>query len=105
MKFARPVRSVNQKVVVSAVFVAAMFMNIMDGTVVNVALPTLSRYFAVPIGSVSGVVTGYLVALAVAMPASGWIGDRFGGRNVLLAAIGPKKRKESKKATVPNAVR
>jgi EmrB/QacA subfamily drug resistance transporter len=64
-----------------------MFMNIMDGTVVNVALPTLSRYFAVPIGSVSGVVTAYLVTLAVAMPASGWIGDRFGGRNVLIAAI------------------
>jgi EmrB/QacA subfamily drug resistance transporter len=81
------VRSVDQKVVVSAVFVAAMFMNIMDGTVVNVALPTLSRYFAVPIGSVSGVVTAYLVTLAVAMPVSGWFGDRFGGRNVLLAAI------------------
>ncbi len=80
-------RPVNQKVVVSAVFVAAMFMNIMDSTVVNVALPTLSRYFGVPIGSVSGVVTAYLVTLAVAMPASGWIGDRFGGRNVLLAAI------------------
>ncbi len=87
MKFALPVRAVNQKVVVSAVFVAAMFLNIMDGTVVNVALPTLSRYFAVPVGSVSGVVTAYLVTLAVAMPASGWIGDRFGGRNVLLAAI------------------
>jgi EmrB/QacA subfamily drug resistance transporter len=87
VKLSLPVRSVNQKVVVSAVFVAAMFMNIMDGTVVNVALPTLSRYFAVPIGSVSGVVTAYLVTLAVAMPASGWIGDRFGGRNVLLAAI------------------
>jgi len=88
VKFALPVRTVNQKVVVSAVFVAAMFMNIMDGTVVNVALPTLSRYFAAPIGSVSGVVTAYLVTLAVAMPASGWVGDRFGGRNVLLAAIG-----------------
>ena len=87
MKFALPVRSVNQKAVVSAVFVAAMFMNIMDGTVVNVALPTLSRSFAAPIGSVSGVVTAYLVTLAVAMPASGWIGDRFGGRNVLLGAI------------------
>ena len=87
MSFSLPVRAVNQKIVVSAVFVAAMFMNIMDGTVTNVALPTLSRYFAVPVGSVSGVVTAYLVTLAVAMPASGWIGDRFGGRNVLLTAI------------------
>jgi EmrB/QacA subfamily drug resistance transporter len=87
VKFSLPVRAVNQKIVVSAVFVAAMFLNIMDGTVVNVALPTLSRHFAVPIGSVSGVVTAYLVTLAVAMPASGWVGDRFGGRNVLLTAI------------------
>lgn len=87
MKFAPRPRPVNQKVVVSAVFVAAMFMNIMDGTVVNVALPALSRYFAAPTSSVSGVVTAYLVTLAVAMPASGWVGDRFGGRSVLLAAI------------------
>jgi EmrB/QacA subfamily drug resistance transporter len=77
-----------RKVVVSAVFVASMFMNIMDATVVNVALPTLSRYFAVPQASVSGVVTAYLVTLAMAMPASGWLGDRFGARRVMLAAIG-----------------
>jgi EmrB/QacA subfamily drug resistance transporter len=70
------------------VFVAAMFMNIMDATVVNVALPTLSRDFAVPLASVSGVVTAYLVALAVAMPASGWVGDRFGARPVMIGAIG-----------------
>ncbi len=87
MKFSLPVRPVNQQFVVSVVFVAAMFMNIMDGTVVNVALPTLAQHFGVPIASVSGVVTAYLVTLALAMPASGWLGDRFGGRNVLLAAI------------------
>lgn len=58
-----------------------------DGTVVNVALPTLAQQFGVAIASVSGVVTAYLVTLALAMPASGWLGDRFGGRNVLLAAI------------------
>ena len=80
--------AVSPKFVVSAVYVASMFMNIMDATVVNVALPTLSRYFGVPVASVSGVVTAYLVALAVAMPASGWVGDRFGARNVMLASIG-----------------
>ena len=76
------------KLVVGVVFVAAMFMNIMDATVVNVALPTLSRYFEVPVASVSGVVTAYLVTLAVAMPVSGWVGDRFGARSVLLGAVG-----------------
>jgi EmrB/QacA subfamily drug resistance transporter len=76
------------KLVVGAVFVASMFLNIMDATVVNVALPTLGRYFAVPVASVSGVVTAYLVTLAVVMPVSGWVGDRFGARSVLLGAIG-----------------
>ena len=76
------------KLVVGAVFVASMFLNIMDATVVNVALPTLSRYFAAPLASVSGVVTAYLVTLAVAMPVSGWVGDRFGARSVLLGSIG-----------------
>jgi EmrB/QacA subfamily drug resistance transporter len=65
-----------------------MFMNIMDSTVVNVALPTLSRSFAVPLSSVSGVVTAYLVALAVTMPASGWLGDRFGAKAVMVASVG-----------------
>jgi EmrB/QacA subfamily drug resistance transporter len=78
----------SSKLVVGAVFVASMFLNIMDATVVNVALPTLSRYFEVPVASVSGVVTAYLVTLAVAMPVSGWVGDRFGARSVLLGAIG-----------------
>ncbi len=80
--------ALSPKLVVGAVFVASMFLNIMDATVVNVALPTLSRYFAVPVASVSGVVTAYLVTLAVVMPVSGWVGDRFGARSVLLGAIG-----------------
>ncbi|MBO0804367.1 MAG: multidrug efflux MFS transporter [Nocardiopsaceae bacterium] len=75
------------KAVVAATFTASMFMNIMDSTVVNVALPTLSRDFGVPMASVSGVVTAYLVTLAVAMPASGWVGDRFGPRRVMLASV------------------
>jgi EmrB/QacA subfamily drug resistance transporter len=64
-----------------------MFMNIMDQTVVNVALPTLSRDFGVQLASVSGVVTAYLVTLAVVMPASGWVGDKFGAKPVMLTSI------------------
>lgn len=77
-----------EKLVVSTVFVASMFMYILDSTIVTVALPTLSKYFGVPVASVSGVVTAFLVTLAVVMPASGWVGDRFGARSVLLGAIG-----------------
>src|SRR5208282_1201452 len=77
----------NQKIVVGVVFVSAMFMNIMDITIVNVALPTIGRDFAIPPTAVDGVVIAYLVSLAVFIPASGWLGDRFGGKRVMLAAI------------------
>jgi EmrB/QacA subfamily drug resistance transporter len=77
----------NQKVAVSVVFVAAMFMNIIDITIVNVALPSMAHDFHASATSVSAVAVAYLVALAVVIPASGWLGDRFGHRRVLLAAI------------------
>jgi EmrB/QacA subfamily drug resistance transporter len=83
----KSLQTLSPKAVVATVFTASMFMNIMDSTVVNVALPTLSRTFGVPLASVSGVVTAYLVTLAVAMPASGWVGDKFGARRVTLVSI------------------
>jgi EmrB/QacA subfamily drug resistance transporter len=75
------------KVSVSVVYVLALFMTIMDTTIVNVALPQLGRDFGVPAAQVGTVVVGYLVSLAVFMPASGWLGDRFGTRRVFLAAL------------------
>ena len=78
---------VSQKVAVSVVYVAAMFMTIMDSTIVNVALPTIGRSFGVASTSVASVSIYFLVSLAVFMSASGWLGDRFGGKRVLLTAI------------------
>ena len=77
----------SQKFIVGAVFVSAMFMNIMDITIVNVALPTIGRDFQIAPTAVDGVVIAYLVSLAVFIPASGWLGDHFGGKRVLLGAI------------------
>jgi EmrB/QacA subfamily drug resistance transporter len=77
----------SQKVAVSVVFVAAMFMSIMDATIVNVALPTIGREFSVSPTSVASISIAFLVSLAVFIPASGWLGDRFGGKRVLLTAI------------------
>jgi EmrB/QacA subfamily drug resistance transporter len=80
-------RPINQKAAVSVVFVAAIFMSIMDATIVNVALPTLARSFKVSLASVDTIVIAYLVSLAVFIPASGWLGDRLGARRVLLIAV------------------
>jgi EmrB/QacA subfamily drug resistance transporter len=78
---------ISQKVAVSVVFVAAMFMTIMDATIVNVALPTIGHDFGVSPTSVDSIAIAFLVSLAIFIPASGWLGDRFGGKRVLLAAI------------------
>jgi EmrB/QacA subfamily drug resistance transporter len=80
-------RRIDQKLAVAVVFVAAMFMSIMDITIVNVALPTIGHDFGVKPTSVDGVSIAFLVSLAVFIPASGWLGDRFGGKRVLLGAI------------------
>jgi EmrB/QacA subfamily drug resistance transporter len=82
-----PTGRLDQKVAIAVVYVAAMFMAIMDTTIVNVALPTLGRDFHVRPTSVDAVVIGFLVSLAVFIPASGWLGDRIGPRRVLLGSI------------------
>ncbi|HEX9135253.1 MAG TPA: DHA2 family efflux MFS transporter permease subunit [Ktedonobacteraceae bacterium] len=75
------------KVSVSIVFVCAMFMSIMDTTIVNVALPSLARQLGVPGTSIDAVVVAYLGSLAVVMPASGWLGDRWGTKRIFLLAL------------------
>jgi EmrB/QacA subfamily drug resistance transporter len=80
-------RQISQKVAVSVVFVAAMFISIMDVTIVNVALPTIGRDFHVTPLAVDSISIGFLVSLAVFIPASGWLGDRFGGKRIMLTAI------------------
>jgi EmrB/QacA subfamily drug resistance transporter len=77
----------DQRIAVAVVYVAAMFMAIMDATIVNVALPTLGRQFHTSPAAVASVVIAFLVSLAVFIPASGWIGDRLGGRRTLLLAV------------------
>jgi EmrB/QacA subfamily drug resistance transporter len=72
---------------VAAVFVVALFADVLDSTIVNVALPTLGRELHVGNDTLEWVVTGYLLSLAVWIPASGWIGDRFGTKRTFLFAL------------------
>ncbi len=75
------------KTKVAVVYVVGLFMEIMDTTIVNVALPTLARDFGVGTDRIEWVVLGYLLSLAVWIPASGWLGDRFGTKKVFLFAL------------------
>jgi EmrB/QacA subfamily drug resistance transporter len=80
-------RPVSEKTAVAVVYVAAIFLSVMDTTIVNVALPAMGRSFAVPSTAVDAVSIAYLVSLAIFVPMSGWLGDRFGGKRTLLTAV------------------
>ncbi len=73
--------------IIGVVYVVAMFMTVMDATIVYVALPAIARSFDVSAPATDGVVVGYLVSLAVWIPASGWVGDRFGTKRTFMLAI------------------
>src|SRR3989442_9445481 len=75
------------KWLVAIVFVSGLFIDLMDTTIVNVALPKLGRQFQTGNTTVEWVVTGYLLSLAVWIPASGWVGDGFGTKRTFLFAL------------------
>ena len=79
-------RSIEYKWLVAIVLVSALFLDILDTTIVNVALPTLGRTFGA--ASTEWVVIGYTLSLAVFIPAAGWVSDRLGTKRVFLFAFG-----------------
>ena len=65
----------------------AFFMENLDGTVIATALPQMGRSFHVSPVDLNMGMTAYMLMLAVFIPISGWIADRFGPRTVFVAAI------------------
>jgi EmrB/QacA subfamily drug resistance transporter len=63
------------------------FMENLDGTVITTALPRMAVSLHEPAVRLSVAITAYLVTLAVLIPVSGWIADRFGARTVFAGAI------------------
>ncbi len=74
-------------IVTGLVIVAGMIMVALDTTIVNVALDTLSTELDATLSTTQWVVTGYLLAVALVIPITGWAMDRFGSRAVWIAAI------------------
>jgi EmrB/QacA subfamily drug resistance transporter len=62
-------------------------MDLLDMTITNVAIPTLSKDLSASTTQVQWVVTGYLLSLAVFIPVSGWLGDRFGTKRIFMTAL------------------
>ncbi len=64
------------------------FMENLDGTVIATAAPAIARDLGVRPVDVNLAMTAYLITIAVGIPISGWLTDRFGGRRILMVAIG-----------------
>ena len=64
------------------------FMAVLDATIVDVALPKIMSTFGIDIDAAKWVATAYLLVLAVMLPTSGWIADRFGYKKTYITALG-----------------
>lgn len=73
---------------VPLIVASALFMENLDSTVITTSLPIIAKSFGEDLLRLNMAVTCYLLSLAVFIPVSGWVADRFGSRTVFRAAIG-----------------
>jgi EmrB/QacA subfamily drug resistance transporter len=86
MPFAGPDR--RQKILVLLTMCFALFMSMLDNTVVNVALPTISGELKAGVSGLQWIVDGYILAFASLMLTGGIVGDRLGRKRAFLAGLG-----------------
>jgi EmrB/QacA subfamily drug resistance transporter len=84
---ARRVRTSARTRRTAVIIACAMFMQSLDSTVIATALPTMAKTFGADPVHMNVALTSYLLSLAVFIPASGWIADRYGARTVFRIAI------------------
>jgi MFS family permease len=85
---AMPERAIDREQRNLALLVAAcFFMQMLDGTIVTTSAPKIAEALRVPAGSISVVITAYLVTLTALIPLGGWLSSRFGARHIFLFAI------------------
>src|SRR5258708_18589005 len=76
-----------RSMVIALTVACALFMENLDGTVIATALPQIAESFGVSPVRLSLAITSYLLSVAIFIPASGWMADRFGARTIFRAAI------------------
>jgi DHA2 family multidrug resistance protein len=69
------------------VIILSSFMAILDNTIVNVALPKIMANFGTTVDQIEWVVTGFMIAFAISMPATGWLREVFGLKKVFIASL------------------
>jgi EmrB/QacA subfamily drug resistance transporter len=72
---------------VTLLVATAFIMDQLDGTILANAAPSIAAAFGVPPTRIAEAITAYLITLAVLIPLSGWVADRFGARRVFCCAV------------------
>jgi len=73
--------------IVALVVAVSFFMQLLDSTIVVTSLPQMGASFGVEPLEMSIGLTVYMLTMAAFIPLAGWLGDRFGARNIFMAAI------------------
>ncbi|HTA38074.1 MAG TPA: DHA2 family efflux MFS transporter permease subunit [Candidatus Acidoferrales bacterium] len=76
-----------RRVIVSVAVIAATLLEIIDTTIVNVALPNIQGNFGVAVDQGAWIVTGYIIANVIVIPITPWLAARFGRRQYFFASI------------------
>ena len=82
-----PVLSNSRMRTMAIIIASALFMQSLDSTIIATALPAMAHSFNIPPLHMSVALTSYLISLSVFIPASGWVADRYGARQVFCSAI------------------
>lgn len=86
MPAAAPTPTANPRILLWLVAIG-FFMQTLDSTIVNTALPAMARSLGESPLRMQAVVVAYALTMAVIIPATGWLADRFGTRHIFLLAI------------------
>ena len=81
-------KKIRSPLYVTTLIAGAFFMENLDGTIIATALPQMARSFRVSAVNLNIGMTAYMLTLAVFIPMSGWVADRYGSRSVFATAIG-----------------
>ncbi|POH58335.1 MFS transporter [Arthrobacter glacialis] len=87
MRLATPAGSSSFSRALALLVAGTYFMEILDGTIISTAAPAIAADLHVRAVDINLAMTAYLITLAVGIPISGWLAERFGARRVFTAAI------------------
>ena len=88
MPLSKPAPTAASKRLLPWLIAVAFFMESLDTTILNTAVPTIAQALGVAPLSMKSVLASYTLSLAVFIPVSGWVANRFGTRRVFASAIG-----------------